>query len=96
MIRFSRRHGWWLTALAVFILVGGLRANGQLQSLENAAADMRARLMLRDVRSDIVIVDIDAFALQRPAGERRWQSRAISPWYCRSISRMLPAPTRRS
>jgi len=64
MIRFSRQHGWWLAALAVAILFGALRAGGQLQSLENAAADMRARLLTREVRSDIVIVGIDAASLK--------------------------------
>jgi diguanylate cyclase (GGDEF)-like protein/PAS domain S-box-containing protein len=63
MIRFSRRHGWWLVALAVFIVVGGLRATGQLQPLENAVSDTRARLMMHEVRSDIVIVGIDAASL---------------------------------
>ena len=63
MSRFSRRYGWWLIALAAFILIGGLRATGQLQPLENAAADARARLMMREVRSDIVIVGIDAASL---------------------------------
>jgi len=63
MIRISRRYGWWLTALAAFILVGALRATGQLQPLENAAADARARLMTHEVRSDIVIVGIDAASL---------------------------------
>ena len=63
MIRFGRRHGWWLTALATFILVVTLRAGGQLRSLENAMADTRARLMMHEVRSDIVIVGIDAASL---------------------------------
>src|SRR5688572_12821622 len=63
MSRFGRHYGWWLTALAALILVGGLRAIGELQPLENAAADTRARLMMREVRSDIVIVGIDAASL---------------------------------
>jgi len=63
MIQFSRRYGWWLVALAAFVLVGGLRATGQLQPLENAATDARARLMTHEVRSDIVIVGIDAASL---------------------------------
>jgi diguanylate cyclase (GGDEF)-like protein/PAS domain S-box-containing protein len=63
MTRGSRRYGWWLVALAALTVAGGLRATGQLQSLENAAADMRARLMMREVRSDIVIVGIDAASL---------------------------------
>src|SRR5690349_9215893 len=65
MNHFSRKNGWWLTALAVLILVGGLRALGQLQSLENATSDMRARLLAHEVRSDIVIVGIDAASLQK-------------------------------
>ena len=40
-----------------------LRAIGLLQPLENAAADARARLLMREVRSDIVIVGIDAASL---------------------------------
>jgi diguanylate cyclase (GGDEF)-like protein/PAS domain S-box-containing protein len=63
MIQLRHRHGWWLTALAALILVGSLRALGQLQPLENAAMDMRARLMTHEVRSDIVIVGIDAVSL---------------------------------
>jgi len=63
MNRFSRRYGWWLTAIAALILVGGLRAIGQLQPLENAAADTRARLMQHEVHSDIVIIGIDAASL---------------------------------
>jgi diguanylate cyclase (GGDEF)-like protein/PAS domain S-box-containing protein len=63
MTRVSRRNGWWLVALAAFVLVGALRATGQLEPLENAATDARARLMMREVRSDIVIVGIDAASL---------------------------------
>ncbi len=43
----SAADGWWLIALAVFALVAGLRAFGQLQPLENAFADQRARLITR-------------------------------------------------
>ena len=57
------RHGWWLTAIAVFSVVAGLRAFGQLQSLENAFADQRARWFMHEVRSDIVIVGIDAASI---------------------------------
>jgi diguanylate cyclase (GGDEF)-like protein/PAS domain S-box-containing protein len=63
MIRISRRRGWWLTALAVFVVVGVLRATGQFQPLENAASDLRARVTMREVRSDNVIVGIDAASL---------------------------------
>jgi len=64
MIRLGRRHGLWLMALAVFALVAGLRAAHWLQPLENAAADLRARLLKREVPSDIVIVGIDAASVQ--------------------------------
>ncbi len=60
MIRLGRRHGWWLIALAAFALVAVLRAAHVLQPLENAAADLRARLRAHEVSSDIVIVGIDA------------------------------------
>src|SRR5689334_15916484 len=64
MIRLSRRNGWWLVALAIFALVGGLRALGALQPLENSFSDQRARWFAHEVRSDIVIVGIDAASLQ--------------------------------
>jgi diguanylate cyclase (GGDEF)-like protein/PAS domain S-box-containing protein len=63
MSPFSRRHGWWLSALAVGALVGSLRVTGMLQPLENAATDARSRLLMREVHSDIVIVGIDAASL---------------------------------
>jgi diguanylate cyclase (GGDEF)-like protein/PAS domain S-box-containing protein len=63
MNTFGRRNGWWLTALAVFTLVCGLRAGGVLRPWENALADQRARLLNHEVRSDIVIVEIDAASL---------------------------------
>jgi diguanylate cyclase (GGDEF)-like protein/PAS domain S-box-containing protein len=63
MIRVGRRHGWWVIALAAFALVAGLRTTDALQALENAGADARARLLVREVHSDIVIVGIDANSL---------------------------------
>ncbi len=60
MMRFARRHGWWLTALAAFALVAILSASGRLRPLENAAVDARARFLTHEVDSDIVIVGIDA------------------------------------
>jgi diguanylate cyclase (GGDEF)-like protein/PAS domain S-box-containing protein len=60
MTGLSRRHGWWLMALATLVVVGGLRALGQLQPLDNAFADQRARWFLREVPSNTVIVGIDA------------------------------------
>jgi len=63
MIRVGRRHGWWLVAATALVLVVALRATGALQALENAVADTRARWMVREVQSDIVIVGIDAKSL---------------------------------
>ncbi|HTU67631.1 MAG TPA: EAL domain-containing protein [Steroidobacteraceae bacterium] len=59
----TRRHGWWLLALAVFAAVCGLRAGGVLRPYENLLADARAKLLEHEVRSDIVIVEIDAASL---------------------------------
>ena len=58
-----RRRGWWLIALAVFAVVACLRVTGQLQWLDDAFADQRARVMREEARSDIVIVGIDAASL---------------------------------
>ena len=63
MIRVGRRHGWWLVALAAFLIVCGLRASQLLRPLENAASDARARLLAHEVTSDTVIVGIDAASL---------------------------------
>jgi diguanylate cyclase (GGDEF)-like protein/PAS domain S-box-containing protein len=71
MSTISRRHGGWLTALAAFALVAALGLTGVLQPLENAAADARARLLNREVPSEIVIVGIDAASL---SALERW------PW----------------
>ncbi|MEO8061835.1 MAG: EAL domain-containing protein [Pseudomonadota bacterium] len=60
MIRIHRRNSWWLIALAAFVVVGGLRVAGALRPLENFVSDIRARLLKREVTSDIVIVAIDA------------------------------------
>jgi diguanylate cyclase (GGDEF)-like protein/PAS domain S-box-containing protein len=57
------RRRWWLIALAVFSLVACLRVSGQLQWLDDAFADRRARLMREETRSNIVIVGIDAASL---------------------------------
>src|SRR5688572_28436121 len=63
MSRISRRHGWWLIALAIFALAAVLAAFGRLQSLDNAFADQRAKLLTHEVRSDIVLVGIDAASI---------------------------------
>jgi CHASE2 domain-containing sensor protein len=63
MIAFGRRRGWWLIALAVLALVAALSAGGILRPYENLLADTRARLLNHEVRSDIVIVEMDAASL---------------------------------
>jgi CHASE2 domain-containing sensor protein len=65
MIRSGRRRGWWLLAIATFVVVAGLRALGQLQPLENVFADLRARWFQQEVRSDIFIVAMDDASLAR-------------------------------
>lgn len=59
MIAFGRRNGGWWIALAVLALVAALSAGGVLRPYESLLADARARLLTREVRSDIVIVEID-------------------------------------
>ena len=85
MIRVGRRHGWWLTAAAAFVLVAALRATGALQALENSIADTRARWMMREVSSDIVIVEIDARSL---AALDQW------PWPRRHHAKLVEQLTR--
>jgi len=63
MIRLGRRNGWGLIALATATLVSVLAVSGALTALENAGADMRARMLMHEVPSDIVIVAIDAASL---------------------------------
>ena len=58
-----RRHGWWITAVAALALAIALRAAGSFQALEFAASDARDRAFQHLVRSDIVIVGIDARSL---------------------------------
>src|SRR5262245_27623143 len=64
MIRIGRRQGWWLIALATFLVVGGLQLTGRLRSIENAAVDARARLLKREVSPDVVIIGIDEASIQ--------------------------------
>jgi diguanylate cyclase (GGDEF)-like protein/PAS domain S-box-containing protein len=64
MTSLGRRRGGWLIALAVLALTALLRALGQLQPIDDAFADQRARWLSREVRSDIVIVGIDAASLE--------------------------------
>ena len=63
MIGFRRRNGGWWIALAVLALVAALAAGGVLRPYENLLADARAKLLAREVRSDIVIVEMDAASL---------------------------------
>jgi diguanylate cyclase (GGDEF)-like protein/PAS domain S-box-containing protein len=76
----GRHYAWWLTALVTFALVAGLRLAGRLQPLENAAVDARARMLTHEVRSDIVIVGIDAASL---AALDEW------PWPRRHHARLI-------
>jgi diguanylate cyclase (GGDEF)-like protein/PAS domain S-box-containing protein len=63
MTGLGRRNGWWLIALAVLALVAALGAGGVLRPYDNLLADARAKLLAHEVRSDIVIVEIDAGSL---------------------------------
>jgi diguanylate cyclase (GGDEF)-like protein/PAS domain S-box-containing protein len=63
-MRINRRHRWWLITLAAFLFVAALDASGQLRALENAAMDLRAGLLKREVQSDIVIVGIDSASVR--------------------------------
>ncbi len=80
MIALRRRYGWGLTALGVLALVSLLNAGGLLRPLENAASDGRARLLSREVQSDIVIVGIDAASVD---DLQKW------PWSRRHHAKML-------
>src|SRR5688572_33280089 len=64
MIRIGRRQIWWLIALTTLLIVGGLEVTDQLRPLENAATDTRARLLRREVSSNVVVVGIDAASLK--------------------------------
>ena len=73
-----------------FGIVAALSATGQLRGLENAAADARARLLRRDVPSDIVIVGIDSASVQ---ALETW------PWprrhHAKLLQNLTPAKPRR-
>jgi len=58
-----RRYTWPAITLLAFAAVALLRAGGQLDFLERAAVDARARLLQHEVDSDIVIVGIDAVSI---------------------------------
>ena len=76
----GRAHRWPLVALAILALTLLLRAAGSLAPFEHRAADARARVLQREVRSDIVLVGIDARSL---ADLRQW------PWPRRYHARLL-------
>lgn len=88
LFRLRRRN--WVLALIVLATVGVLGAMGTLRPMENAAADLRARLFVREVPSDIVIVGIDAASL---AALDRW------PWprrhHAQLMERLADASPRR-
>lgn len=89
-MRLTLSRDGWITALAVLALVLLARGAGLLQTLEFAASDARARLLLREVSSDVVIVGIDAQSL---AALDRW------PWprrhHAELIRRLADAAPRR-
>ena len=58
-----RRYTWPAITLLAFAAVALLRAGGQLDFIERAAVDARARLLQHEVDSDIVIVGIDAVSI---------------------------------
>lgn len=76
----GRAHRWPLVALTILVATLLLRAAGFLAPFEHRAADARARLLQREVASDIVLVGIDARSL---ADLRQW------PWPRRYHARLL-------
>lgn len=90
MTPIGRAHRWPLIALTILGLTLGLRAGGYLAPFEHRAADARARLLQREVASDIVIVGIDARSL---ADLQQW------PWprryHARLLERLAAAEPRR-
>ena len=58
----GRAHRWPLVALTILVLTLLLGAAGYLAPFERSVADARSRVLMREVRSDIVIVGIDARA----------------------------------
>jgi diguanylate cyclase (GGDEF)-like protein/PAS domain S-box-containing protein len=58
-----RRYVWPAIAVLAFAAVAALRAGGHLEFIEREAVEARARLLQREVDSDIVIVGIDAVSL---------------------------------
>ena len=83
----GRAHRWPLVALTILALVLLLRATGSLAPFEHRAADARARLLQREVPSDIVLVGIDARSL---ADLRQW------PWPRRYHARLLETRPRQA
>lgn len=71
---------WPAVALPIVALAGLLHWGGQLDRLENAVAELRARALAHDVPSNIVIVGIDAQSLQ---ALNEW------PWPRRHHARLL-------
>ena len=59
----ASRFGWPAVALATFAAVALLQASGQLTFLQYPAADVRARLLSREVPSSIAVIGIDAASL---------------------------------
>jgi diguanylate cyclase (GGDEF)-like protein/PAS domain S-box-containing protein len=59
-----RRLIWPLLLLSLLAIISALDAGGALVRYERVADELRARLLSHEVRSDIVIVGIDAYSLE--------------------------------
>ncbi|MGQ0833410.1 MAG: EAL domain-containing protein [Gammaproteobacteria bacterium] len=85
-----RRFGWPAIALLAFAVVALSDAGGYLAFLEHKLADARARLLQREVSSDIVIVGIDARSLAE-LNEWPWPRR----YHAELIGRLAQSEPRR-
>jgi diguanylate cyclase (GGDEF)-like protein/PAS domain S-box-containing protein len=75
-----RARGWAFSALCALTFTLAVHASGALRFLEERASDLRARILQREVPSDIVIVGVDARSL---ADLEQW------PWPRRYHARLL-------
>jgi diguanylate cyclase (GGDEF)-like protein/PAS domain S-box-containing protein len=76
----ARARGWAFSAVCVLILTLAAHASGALRFLEDRASDLRARVLQREIASDLVIVGIDSRSL---ADLQQW------PWPRRYHARVL-------
>jgi diguanylate cyclase (GGDEF)-like protein/PAS domain S-box-containing protein len=76
----ARARGWAFSALCVAVFTLAAHASGALRFLEERAGDLRARILQREVASDLVIVGVDSRSL---ADLQQW------PWPRRYHARLL-------